>query len=67
MIVTTLEESARYHVLGENIKKALEWLKENDIRKMEDGRYALDGTVLSKTSLLDIVGWFPKMSLLTKR
>ena len=54
MIVTTLEESARYHVLGENVKKALEWLKENDIRKMEDGRYALDGTVLSKTSLLDM-------------
>ena len=24
MIVTTLEESARYHVLGENVKKALE-------------------------------------------
>ena len=37
MIVTTLEESARYHVLGENIKKALEWLKENDIREGKKG------------------------------
>ena len=54
MIVTTLGESARYNVLGENIKKALDWLKENDIRNMEDGRYALDGTVLSKSSLLDM-------------
>ena len=28
MIVTTLNESERYYVLGENVKKALEWLKE---------------------------------------
>ena len=49
MIVTTLNESERYYVLGENVKKALEWLKANDIRNMEDGRYALDGTMLSKS------------------
>ena len=54
MIVTTLNESERYYVLGENVKKALEWLKANDITKMEDGRYALDGTMLSKSSLLDM-------------
>lgn len=43
MIVTTLKESAKYHALGEGIQKGLEWLKENDIRSMEDGRYEVDG------------------------
>lgn len=54
MIVTTIGESARYYGLGEKVQKALEWLKANDIRTMEDGRYALDGTVLSKSNLLDM-------------
>lgn len=54
MIVTTIDECSRYYVMGENIKKALEWLKNNDITKMEDGRYDLDGKQLSKTSLLDM-------------
>jgi YhcH/YjgK/YiaL family protein len=46
MIVTTLKESARYHVLGEGVQQALEWLNENDIRTMEDGRYEVDGDKL---------------------
>lgn len=54
MIVGTLDHSEQYYVLGERIKQALEFLKTHDIREMEDGRYAIDGTALSKSSLLDL-------------
>ena len=54
MIVGTLDKCEKYYALGENIQKALEFLKAHDIRQMEDGRYALDGTALSKSSLLDL-------------
>lgn len=54
MIVGTLQNCERYFVLGDRIEKALKWLQANDITKMEDGRYDLDGTELSKTSLLDM-------------
>lgn len=43
MIVGTLENRARYNALGEKIQKAFEWLENNDILKMEDGKYEIDG------------------------
>ena len=54
MIVGTLKNSEKYYAMGEKIEKALTFLKTHDIRTMEDGRYALDGTALSKTNLLDL-------------
>lgn len=54
MIVGTLKNCEKYYAMGEKIKQALEFLKTHDIRTMEDGRYALDGTNLSKTNLLDL-------------
>jgi len=43
MIVGTLENCERYYPMGERIKQAFEWLKNNDISKMETGRHELDG------------------------
>ncbi len=54
MIVGTLDHCEKYYVLGENIKKALEFLKTHDIRQMEDGRYDIEGNALSTSSLLDL-------------
>ena len=54
MIVGTLDHSEQYYVLGERIKQALEFLKAHDIREMENGRYAIDGTRLSESDLLDL-------------
>ena len=51
MIVGTLDHSEQYYVLGERIKQALEFLKAHDIREMENGRYAIDGTRLSESDL----------------
>ena len=44
MIVGTLDHCEQYYVLGERVKQALEFLKTHDIREMESGRYAIDGT-----------------------
>jgi biofilm protein TabA len=43
MIISTLFTCERYYVLGEGFKKAFEFLKNNDIRNMEPGRYDIDG------------------------
>ncbi|MDL2325027.1 YhcH/YjgK/YiaL family protein [Ruminococcaceae bacterium OttesenSCG-928-A16] len=43
MVVDTLENSALYYPLGKNFEKAFEFLKNNDIRKMELGRHDIDG------------------------
>ncbi len=43
MVVGTLKNSERYYVFGENFKKAFEFLKNNDIAKMELGRHDIDG------------------------
>lgn len=56
MIVGTLENCEKYYVLGENIKKSLEFLKAHDIREMPDGRYLLDGTLASDKENIDNVG-----------
>lgn len=54
MIVGTLDHCEQYYVLGERIQQALEFLKSHDIREMENGRYAIDGTRLSESDLLDL-------------
>jgi hypothetical protein len=43
MIISTLSTCERYYVLGDGFKKAFEFLKNNDIRNMEPGRYDIDG------------------------
>lgn len=43
MIIGTLSTYERYYVLGDGFKKAFEFLKNNDIRNMEPGRYDIDG------------------------
>lgn len=43
MVVGTLKNSERYYAFGENFKKAFEFLKNNDIAKMELGRHDIDG------------------------
>jgi YhcH/YjgK/YiaL family protein len=39
MIIGTMDKCEKYYKMGENVKQAFEWLKANDIRKMEAGRY----------------------------
>jgi YhcH/YjgK/YiaL family protein len=43
MIVSTLSTCERYYALGEGFKRAFEFLRNNDIRNMEPGRYDIDG------------------------
>jgi len=43
MIIDTLKNSELYYVFGENFKKAFDFLKNNDISKMELGRHDIDG------------------------
>jgi len=44
MILTTLANSEQYNVFGERFVKAFDYLKKNDITKMEPGRYEIDGS-----------------------
>lgn len=46
MIIGTFEKRERYAALGEGIRKAFEWLAKNDIRKMKDGQYDVEGDKL---------------------
>ena len=43
MIIDTLEHCEKYYVFGDNFKKAFEFLKGNDISKMELGKHEIDG------------------------
>ena len=43
MIVDHISNCEMYYVFGERFKKAFEFLKANDIRKMELGRHDIDG------------------------
>ena len=43
MIIDTLEHCSQYYVFGDNFRKAFEFLKNNDISKMELGKHAIDG------------------------
>ena len=44
MIIDSIENSSLYEGLGEKITKALNYLKENDFKKLTNGRYQIDGT-----------------------
>jgi len=43
MVVGTLSNCELYYVFGERFEKAFEFLKKNDITKMELGRHDIDG------------------------
>ena len=43
MVIDTLHNCEQYYVFGERFEKAFEFLKKNDITKMELGRHDIDG------------------------
>jgi len=43
MIIDTLKNCEVYYAFGDNFKKAFEFLKNNDISKMELGKHQIDG------------------------
>ena len=43
MIKDKLKNAKTYYNLGENLKKGLLWLEKNDLEKLADGRYEIDG------------------------
>ena len=43
MIKDNLNNAAKYYNLSERIKIALEYLQENDLRFLDDGKYSIDG------------------------
>ena len=43
MIIDTLKNCETYYALGENFKKGLDFLRNNDISKMELGKHEIDG------------------------
>lgn len=43
MVIDTLKNAEQYYIFGERYKTAFEWLKNNDITKMKEGRYDIDG------------------------
>ncbi len=46
MIKDTLENVKRYYTLSDGIKKALLYIKENDLSNKADGKYLIDGEKL---------------------
>jgi len=49
MIIDSIENSSLYKGFGERITKALNYLKENDFEKMDNGRYEIDGANIYAT------------------
>ena len=43
MIIDKLKNAQNYYALGENFKKAFEYLKNNDLSMLKNGRYEIDG------------------------
>ena len=43
MVIDTLKNCEKYYAFGENFRKAFEFLKKNDISKMELGKHQIDG------------------------
>ena len=43
MVIDTIKNCEQYYVFGDNFRKAFEFIKKNDISKMEVGRHAIDG------------------------
>lgn len=46
MIKDHLKHSETYYNLSDNIKTGLEWLRKNDLTKLEDGKYEINGNQL---------------------
>jgi beta-galactosidase beta subunit len=44
MIIDTIENCSLYKRRGTRITDALNYLNENDLEKLENGRYEIDGT-----------------------
>lgn len=42
MIIDKLKNAENYYALGENFKKAFEYLKNNDLTTLKNGRYEID-------------------------
>lgn len=42
MIKDDLRRAKAYYSLSENLKKGFEWIKNNDLKNMPDGRYEID-------------------------
>ena len=46
MIKDTLKNAKNYYSISENLKKGFEWLVKNDLNKLTDGKYKIDGNRL---------------------
>lgn len=46
MIKDRLEHASSYYGISENLKKGFEWLKNNDMEAMPDGKHIIDGEKL---------------------
>ena len=46
MIKDRLEHASSYYGISENLKKGFEWLKNNDMQNIMDGKYVIDGDKL---------------------
>ena len=46
MIKDTLKNAKTYYNLSNNLKIGLEWLHNNDLKKLADGRYNIDGNTV---------------------
>jgi YhcH/YjgK/YiaL family protein len=44
MIIDRLKNAYLYYGLGNRVKKALQYLENNDLSKLEPGKYEIDGT-----------------------
>lgn len=43
MIKDKLENSQTYYGISENLKKGFEWIKNNDLKTLPDGKYKIEG------------------------
>ena len=43
MIKDTLKNAKNYYSVSENLKKGFVWLQENELNKLPDGKYLIDG------------------------
>lgn len=43
MITDKLKNASQYYLLGEKIQKGFEFLLNNDLKSLDDGRYEIDG------------------------
>ena len=43
MIIDTISNAEKYYKLGANFKTGFEFLQNNDLKKLENGKYSIDG------------------------